>query len=179
MGNKTAAVIEAIATAILFAVFKQTWILGIGLGLVWSAITAELVEEEAEETVKIIVITTVACIVSALARVIFPEDVGASIFYGIASLCNAALCAAFSSVFHDKSYLRLNNRSYIRTEREAIRYSQDRHSLGVMHIVFVVINIIVYCVLAIAGFAAPAAAFLPLLWVVVRAVYVGLRLKMS
>ena len=177
--SKFVLVLEIIGTVLLFLIFKQPWILGLGAGLIFCSVTTELMENYEDSVTGMSVFVIVCCLISALVNVFFSgiSLAGANLFYGISSFGNAALCGGMSTPFWADNYDRLNRRADFSTYTGIHNHIQRRYNMGQGHIFFLIVNMVIYCVLAIPAFVSSGFAFLPLLYVLLRLGYLHLKAK--
>ena len=167
----------AIATAILFAIFKKTWIVAIGAGFIYCSIGSEFFDSFDDSLNVLATVTVIGCIIAAIAKVVLGSTPEGIIFYILASIENAVLCAGMSSTLAARGFDRLYKSSYIRDEDDAKLFILKRKMMGEDNIFFMIINIAIYGVLAVLGLFVPFLAFSPLLYLVLRIIYLKIRLR--
>ena len=177
VNHKVAIVLESIATAILFLIFHKTWILALGLGLIYWGVHAVLLDDHDDDIKAMSVITVVSCIITALVRIIFSGVYGINLFYLMASFSNGLMCGGMSIAFMNDGYESLDRRTVIRNEYDAARYLRSRKAEADGNMIFFVINMILFCALALPGLFGGVLAFSPLLYVAIRILYVNVRAK--
>ena len=157
---------------------RPGWVLAIGFGFIYQLVGRWLYEKCEDSFAGTTALTIVFTLITALARVIFDSSgIAIKIFYGFAVIMNAALCAAMSVVLAHRGYQRHNESTPIYGYYSARAYLREREGMERFNVFFMWVNIIIYCILAIFGFGVAWRAFLPLIYVVIRLVYVKIRMR--
>ena len=162
----------------IWSMTKKGWVLAIGLGYAYQLLSRWLIDACQDSFAGMTTLTIVFTLITALARVIFDSSgIAIKIFYGFAVIMNAALCAAMSVVLAHRGYQRHNESTPIYGYYSARAYLREREGMERFNVFFMWVNIIIYCILAIFGFGVAWRAFLPLIYVVIRLVYVKIRMR--
>lgn len=162
----------------IYSTTKKGWVLAIGLGYAYQLISRWLIDACQDSWRGMTACTIVFTLITAVARVVFDHTgIAIKIFYVWAVIVNACLCAGMSVALAHRGYERHNERTHITGYYSARAYMREREGLESFNVFFMWVNIIIYCVLSIFGFSVPSRAFLPLIYVAIRLVYVKIRLR--
>ena len=122
--------------------------------------------------------TIIGCVLTGIIRSTLGASGGAGIiFYIIASIENAVMCAGMSSPLIANGFDRLYRNAEFNSEEGVLWYLIKRRRRGEDNIVFMIINTVIYCALALMGLFDPLLSFLPPAYVLLRTVYLKIRLR--
>ena len=169
-----------IVTAILFAIFKKDWIVAVGVGFIYCSIGNEIFDSF-DDSLKILgAATVIGCIATAIYRSTLGSSGAAGIiFYIIASIQNAVLCAGMSAVIATRGFDSLYRNADFSTEEGALWFLIKRKRRGDENIVFMIINMVIYGALALLGLMDPLLSFAPLAYVIIRIIYINIRMRLG